>query len=325
MLLKRLSFLLVLALGACSQNKGTAVNDVPVIGFLDAFEDNTIAQARKGFVDALADSGYSEAKGTLKIEYRNAQGNIPTLTQIVKYFIGKEVTLIAACPSIATIAAVQATKSIPVFMMVAPMPSLLKVATSEGVNPPNLYGVGDNLDYIDTSFTLIGKLVKGKKSKLAVGMLYNQAEPQSVEALNRIKSLAIVQNVDLVALPVSTSADAQMVTRSLLAKNIDAFFANPDNTVFAAFETIIKSCNEANVPVFTSEAGLVARGAVAAYGADIYQWGYQSGAMAAAYLKAKNTPPSSVEMVKLRNRVYNQAAAQRFGINIPADFVPVNP
>lgn len=324
-MLKRLSAILLLSLAACSQNSGNKDEQkIPVIGFADAFEDNTIAQARKGFTDALADSGFSEKANTLKIEYRNAQGNIPTLTQIVKYFISEEVTLIATCPSLPTITAVQSTKTIPVFMMVAPMPSLMKIESKDGAAPANLYGVGDNLDYIDTSFTLIAKLAKPKAAKLSVGMLYNQAEPQSVDALNRIKKLAAAQNVTLVALPVNSSADAQMVTRSLLGKGIDAFFANPDNTVFAAFETILKACNEANVPVFTSESGLVARGAVAAYGADIYQWGYQSGAMAATYLKSGATQKPQVEMVKLRNRVYNAEAVKRFGIAVPADFVPVD-
>src|ERR1700760_586699 len=64
---------------------------VPVVGFVDAFEDATIAQARTGFTDALKQNGFSEDQKTVKIIYRNAQGNIPTLTQIVNYFIGEKV------------------------------------------------------------------------------------------------------------------------------------------------------------------------------------------------------------------------------------------
>ena len=63
--------------------------NVPVVGFVDAFEDNTIGQAKTGFIDALEQAGYEEKKGTLKIIYRNAQGNIPTLTQIINYFIAQ--------------------------------------------------------------------------------------------------------------------------------------------------------------------------------------------------------------------------------------------
>jgi len=320
-MLRRLSAILLVVFAGCS---GGAQNNrsIPVIGFADAFEDNTIAQARQGFTDALAKNGFSEKDNTVKIIYRNAQGSIPTLTQIIKYFISENVTAIATCPSLPTITAVQNTSTIPVFMMVSPMPQLMKITGKTGKAPQNLYGVGENLDYIDTSFTLIAKLIRPASGILSVGMIYNQSEPQSVDALNRIKSLATTLHINLVSLPVNSSADAQLVTRSLLDKHIDAFFANPDNTVFASFETIIKSCNDAQVPVFTSEAGLVARGAVAAYGADIYQWGYQAGMIASEYLK-NHKPSAPVEMVKLRNRVYNPEAAKKFNIVIPQDFVPV--
>ncbi len=115
-------------------------------------------------------------------------------------------------------------------------------------------------------------------------MIYNQSEPQSVDALERIKQLALKLNVTIEALPLNTSADAQLVTQSLLSNNIDAFFANPDNSVFASFETILKNCNQKNVPI-TSEVGLVKRGALVAFGADIYKWGYQAGEQAAKFLK----------------------------------------
>jgi putative ABC transport system substrate-binding protein len=93
--------------------------------------------------------------------------------------------------------------------------------------------------------------------------------------------------------------------------------------VFAAFETILKSCEQKNVPIFTSEAGLVQRGAVAAFGADIYQWGYQSGLQAAQYLKTRKTDGLKPEMVKIRKRVYNAAAAKKYNITVPANFEAV--
>ena len=97
-----ISLSLLLVIG-CNQKD----TNVPVVGFVDAFEDNTIGQAKTGFIDALEQAGYEEKKGTLKIIYRNAQGNIPTLTQIINYFIAQEVTLIATNPSLSTITAVQ--------------------------------------------------------------------------------------------------------------------------------------------------------------------------------------------------------------------------
>src|SRR5580658_2480251 len=94
----------------------TANHTVPVVGFVDAFEDNTIAKAKQGFFDALKENGFSEDQKTLKVIYRNAQGDNPKLILSLKYFISQQVDLIAANASASTIAAIQNTKTIPVFM-----------------------------------------------------------------------------------------------------------------------------------------------------------------------------------------------------------------
>ncbi len=100
----------------------------------------------------------------------------------MKYFISEKVTLIATNPSLSTITAIQNTRDIPVFMMVSPTPQLMNVTDKQGNAPANLFGVAEDLAYIDTSFSLIPKLLpqmEEKKDKLHVGMIYNQSEPQS--------------------------------------------------------------------------------------------------------------------------------------------------
>ena len=311
---------LSIVVASCHQN---SKNTVPVIGFVDAFEDASIAPARTGFVDALKENGFSEDKNNIKIEYRNAQGSIPTLTQIVNYFVSEKVDLMATCTTLSSITALQKTKTIPVFVMVAPTAKLMNLEDASGKAPANMFGVTEDLNYIDTSFSNIPKFLKPKAGKLVVGMIYNQSEPQSVDAKNRIVSLANKLGIRLIALPLNSSADAQLVTQSLLTKHIDAFFANPDNTVFTAFETIVKSCDQQHVPIFTSEAGLVQRGAVAAFGADMYQWGYQAGEQAAQYLKSHSTTGLQPEMVNVRKRVFNAAAAKKYNFTVPPNFEPV--
>lgn len=293
---------------------------VPTVGFIEAFEDATIAQARIGFIEALADGGYKEEDGTLRVIYRNAQGDAGTLSQIINYFGSRPVNLIGTSTTLATLAAAQRIHDTPIFQSVTAMPDIVGLVGEGGVPPANLFGTGETLHYIDTAFAIITETIKPKGERLRVGMIYNQAEPQSVEAYERLAGLARALGADLVAQPLQASAEAQLVVRSLLQRDIDAFFANPDNTVFAAFETIVRNCNERGVPIFTSESGLVARGAVAAFGADIYQWGYQSGAQAARYLDSGSTSGMQIEMLKARKRVYNPAMAERFGLVFDASF-----
>jgi putative ABC transport system substrate-binding protein len=64
----------------------------------------------------------------------------------------------------------------------------------------------------------------------------------------------------------------------------------------------------------------VQRGAVAAFGADIYQWGCQTGVQAAKFLKTGKTDGLQLEMVKVRKRVYNADAAKKYNLSIPANF-----
>src|SRR6201996_2929925 len=173
---------LVILLASCHSEK----SNVPVVGFVDAFEDATISQARVGFTDALKKNGFSEGQKNLKIEYRNAQGDIPTLTQIVNYFVTEKVNLLATCTTLSTVTAIQKTKTIPIFAMVSPVPARMNVISSTGVAPPNLFGALEDLNYIDTSFNLVPKMLKPKSGKLVVGMIYNQSEPQSADAMQRI-------------------------------------------------------------------------------------------------------------------------------------------
>lgn len=294
----------------------------PAVAFIDAFKDDTIEQARTGFLQALSDNGYNEKEGTVSIMYRNAQGDLPTLIQSIKYAISKEVNLIATCPSLSTITAVQQKSTIPIVMMVSPTPEKMQLLDEAGQAPSNLFGVAETISYIDTSFALIQRLVP-KDRPLRIGLLYNQAETQSVNAYNRLKALSEDMRVTLIAKPVTNSAELKLVTAALLNEQIDVFFANPDNIVFAGFETIFADCTAAGVPVFTSEAGLVARGAVAAYGPDLYQWGYQAGIIAAQILSGNAVDPQW-ELVNTRISIFNPEMAKKWDLQIPDSFNPIH-
>lgn len=140
--MKKYLLIALVGLASCNQKK----SNVLVVGFVDAFQDNTIEQAKVGFIDALKKNGFDKQKGNVKITYWNTQGNFLTLTQIVNYFISEKVTLIATNASLATITAIQKTKTVPIFMMVAPTPALMKVQNDKGEARANLSGVADDLE-----------------------------------------------------------------------------------------------------------------------------------------------------------------------------------
>lgn len=283
---------------------GTGTKSNFTVAFLDAFEDETIAQAKKGFFVALKDSGYIPEQN-IRVVYRNAQGDIPALTQSVDFFVTSGVDLIVANTTLSTISAVKKTKSIPICMMVSGSTELTGLRDKSGKDPENLFGVYETLEYIDTALTLAQELRPGAKR---IGTIINQSEPQSVDALERIKKNALAMGMEVIALPASGSAETQLVTEQLLSQNIDVFFALPDNTIFSSFETIAAACKRKGVPILTSETGLVARGADMAFGADIYQWGYDAGIEAVKFFKTGQIP--ALVKVRVRKKITAQEAVK---------------
>ncbi len=310
---KILILIYVVALTLSCQPQKTDHKDSgkPVIAFLDAFVDETIAQAKTGFYKALADQGYQESDSSITILYRNAQGDIPTLTQACDYFISEKVDLIATNATLSTIAAVQKTNAIPVCMMVSPSPKNANLLDAQGNAPKNLFGVYETLAYIDTSVTLINYFFPNAKH---LGVIYNQAEPQSVSALHHIQATCKLLNLKVSVVSVSNSSETQLAIQSLISRGIDCFFAMPDNSIFASFEVIAAACKVKKIPVFTSEAGLVKRGALCAYGADMYAWGYQAGEQAVQYLKSDRKTIPAPMLVNKRIRVFNKKVAEDFKI-----------
>lgn len=311
------AFFFVLITASCNQSGSVSVNKVPVIGFLDFIQDPTIELARQGFFDALQANGYSEADTTIEVVYANAQGDIPTLNQSCDYILSKNPDLIGTNVTLSTITAVQRTKSVPIFMMVAPRPDIAGLIDNDGNSPTNLSGVYETLGYIDSAVVIIKELFPKAKR---IGTIFNQSEPQSKDAYNTVYKKCNELGLELVGLPVNNSSETQLVTQALLNKNIDAFFALPDNVIFASFETIAKECDAANVPIFTSEAGLVTRGAVASFGADFYYWGYQAGSQAAKFLASGKKQLPQPELVLLRRKIYNPAVASGFGLTPDTTF-----
>jgi putative ABC transport system substrate-binding protein len=302
----------------CSTEKN---KNIPRIGFLDFLEDETLAQAKKGFFEAMNAKGYDEKSQTLEVIYRNAQGDQPSLIQACDFMISQSVDLIATNPTLSTISAVQKTKTIPVFMMVSPRPDLAHLTDQNGNAPANLFGVYETLDYIDTSIMLIKKLFPAAKK---AGAIFNQSEPQSVSALEEINNACEKEGITLISKPVNNSNETQLVVQSLLNEKIDVFFALPDNVVFSSMEVIVSACDKERIPVITSEEGLVKRGALAAFGADMYQWGYQCGMQAAAFLSQKSLSGIVPEQVKSRRKVFNSGKAKMFNLSLDSTFIPVN-
>jgi putative ABC transport system substrate-binding protein len=234
------------ALSGCG-GTGRSTPGAPVVAFLDFVEDDTLAAARKGFLDALDCRGYSVNKGTMEFAYRCANGDQATLIQACQELIARRPKLIATCPTLSTIVTAQKTKEIPIAMMVSPKPELVGLAMPGGAPQGNLIGAYETLDYLAQGPAIITEVFPRARK---VGLIYNPAEPQSVLALEKLRRAFAQHRLELDVTPVNSSADAPTAAQVLMARGADAFFAMPDNVVFASFEGSCASRTTGAFPFF---------------------------------------------------------------------------
>src|SRR5262245_55838221 len=134
--LLRRALLAVPFLAACG---GGGHTSRPVIGIVQVSSLAPLDEAREGFYKALADSGYTRDVTVTFIE-RNAQGDIPTLSLIMRDFLQQGVTHVATISSIATQTAMKSITDRPIIFGSVANPYVINAGTSPSAHRANVTG-----------------------------------------------------------------------------------------------------------------------------------------------------------------------------------------
>ena len=124
------------------------------------------------------------------------------------------------------------------------------------------------------------------------GTNYNPGDVNVTIHIKKMKEAMEKMGAKLIEAHISSSSEVMQAAQSLVGR-VDAIHITSDNTAVSAFESIVKVCNENNIPLFAGDRDSTPRGAVAAYGLDYFKIGYTAGKKAARILKGEN--PGEVE------------------------------
>jgi putative ABC transport system substrate-binding protein len=181
----------------------------------------------------------------------------------------------------------------------------------------NVTGVSDAWPY-DRQVKLHSEMVPSAKKW---GTIYNAGDANSVKSITWARAAMKKYGLEYIEVTVSTSAEVHMAAQSL-ADRVDAVFIISDNTVVSAFESLVKVCNDKNIPLFGGGVESVPRGSIAALGFDYFQVGYTAGLKAVDILKGGKKPgdiPSS--LTKRLKLVINLKAAADQGLKLDPKYV----
>lgn len=295
----------ILTLTACT--KTTKKDDILNIGINQIVEYVALDNDREGFIKALEESGYKDGDN-IKIDYKNAQGDIGVSQTIAKKFASDKKDLVFAIGTPAAQSVFNATKETPIIISAVTDP--IEAGLADSIEKPGK-NVSGTLDYlpVENQLKLLKDLVpKAKK----IGFIYNTSEVNSEVQLNELKKIA--KEYDIIATGVTSTNEINNAIVNLV-KKIDVLYVPTDQLVVSSMPIIVKHTLDAKIPIIAAEKGSVEAGALATVGIDYYQLGYEAGKMAVSVLKGEDICKMPIKMPSKTEIYINKNTLEKLGIN----------
>ncbi len=245
---------------------------------------------------------------------QNAEGDMATASSIAQKFASEGLDLILGVATPTTQAVVKADKTTPIVFTAVTDPVGAGLVTNPEAPTGNVTGVSDLLP-MQPHLDLIKQIVPDVKK---VGVLYNAGESNSQYLIAEEKKAAQAMGIEIVEATASNSSEVKAAADSLVGR-VDAISVLTDNTVVSALESVVKVCQQNDIPLIAGDTDSVKRGAVAAYAFDYKDLGVQAGYMAAEILSGTPISEIPVEYANKLQLSVNPAAAEAMGITLPAD------
>jgi len=262
------------------------------IGILQHVSVPALDDGVRGMIDGLSANGYRNGETAL-ITLFNAQGEAATANAIAREMTDGSFDLVitSSTPSLQAVAnANKAGRTMHVFGIVAD-PYLAGV----GLDPANPLGhprhlVGQGIlfpasEIFDTARQMWPNLK-------TVGVAWDPAQANSQRFVEDARAACKKLGIKLLEAQVESTAGVREAIDSVISRGAQAVWVGGDLTVSNAIDTVLTTCRQARIPVFSQLPGNPKRGTLFDIGFDYYQAGWLCGELAAQILKG--TDPTTI-------------------------------
>lgn len=286
------------------------------IGIIQITEHDCLNQARKGFIEGLAELGYKDGEN-IKIDYKNAQGDQSVCNSIANSFVNSnsKKDLILAISTPAAQAVANLTKEIPILITAVTAPEACGLVASKEHPGANVTGTSDMVP-IEKQIKLIKQILPNAQK---IGVLYCSNEVNSKIQAEMASKEAEKLGMKTTDYTVSNSNELPQVME-YMGKQVNAVFVPTDNLVVSCMPLVSKMATFNGIPIVCSETASIKNGALATYGIDFYELGKLTAKQAVKILNGESTPDNMpIEYLNTPKLILNNETADKLGITIADD------
>jgi ABC-type uncharacterized transport system substrate-binding protein len=260
------------------------------VALVQLVEDPTLDAASDGVVAGLTAAGL-KAGVDCDLQKYNAQGEISQLPLILANIKNQQVDVVITSTTPAMIAAAQAIRDIPIVFTVASYPPTVDVY-AEGQRQKNLVGVYDDPPLAE----LIELARKRETSIQKIGIVWNPAEPNSEISVKKLRRICAEQGLTLIERNAASVTELPDATAAVCQAGAQILVTSADNVASSGFPALVSTTRKYHVPIYATDPDMVRRGAAGAVGDDYFDWGQQTGRLAAKVLAG--VPPAELPLEK---------------------------
>jgi putative ABC transport system substrate-binding protein len=288
---------------------------MPVIGFLSSTSPQVYAARLPAFAQGLKEEGYIEGQN-VAIDYRWAGDRDDRLPVLAAELVHRQVTVIAAGGTPASVAAKAATATIPIVFETASDPVTLGLVVSLNRPGGNLTGVTNlNVEVAQKRLELLRELLP---AATIIAVLVDPSAPALTEQFMRgMQAAAPALGMQLHVLHANTDRDLDTVFAAIGQLRADALVIGPYLFFNSHIEQLVALSLRRAVPAIFTQRKYVAAGGLMSYGADEAESYRLIGIYTGKILKGANPGDLPVQRATKVELTINLKTAKALGITVP--------
>ena len=266
----------------------------------------------------LRELGYVEGKN-LVIEWRFADGRYERFPELANELVGLGVAVIVTDGTPPTLAALKATKIVPIVFASAGDPvgnGLVKTLTHPGGN-----ATGISLITTDTAAKQLEILLSLAISPARIGLLLNPANPLSAVSLRAFQAAASTRNIPLVPAEIRSEGDIENALSAMTTRGASAFILTRDRVFYQERRLFADLALHHRLPSMGSDRYYPAAGGLMSYGQNLAENFRRATVYVDKILKGANPADLPVEQPTTLELVINRKTAKALGLTIPPELL----